>query len=68
MAFVHLLPTSDISSSLFTQQTGKCADFEMRYVDCLEAYGYPHGLAKCQDYLDDLTECSLRIKQVMNLS
>ena len=47
-----------------THQMGKCKDFELRMIDCLEAYGANReGQEKCADYIADLNECSGMGKQ-----
>lgn len=34
-----------------------CADFEMNYVECMEAYGLIRGTTKCLKYREDYDEC-----------
>ena len=46
------------------QETDRCADFELRLADCLEAYGYPASEEKCLPYLRDLQECVISPKQM----
>ncbi|CAG0891328.1 unnamed protein product [Darwinula stevensoni] len=58
-------PFTDVTGYLWTAQRGhKCADFEIRYMECMEAYGYYQGRGKCKDYRDDLGECIMRWKQM----
>lgn len=58
-------PLTDLVGGLVTHQTGaRCADFEMRAMECLEAYGVQKGRVRCVDYLDDLRECTFQAKQV----
>jgi hypothetical protein len=57
-------PVSDIGGALFNEQMGRCADFELRFKHCLEAYGKQQGQVKCKDYLDDFNECIHGTKQV----
>ena len=58
-------PMTDLVGSIMTHQTGsRCADFEMRAMECLEAYGVQRGRVRCVDYLDDLRECTFKFKQV----
>lgn len=58
-------PMTDLVGGLLTHQTGsRCADFEMRAMECLEAYGVQKGRVRCVDYLDDLRECTYQAKQV----
>ncbi|KAK6624833.1 hypothetical protein RUM44_011697 [Polyplax serrata] len=35
-----------------------CAKLQMKYVDCVEAYGMKQSLNKCGDLYFDLIECS----------
>lgn len=58
-------PITDFTGPLMSAQTGlRCADFEMRLMNCFEAYGYPKGIEKCEAYYDDFKECCTRDKQV----
>lgn len=34
-----------------------CADVELNWVECLEAYGIINGRAKCKKFQEDLNEC-----------
>lgn len=57
-------PLTDLTGCIVSHQwDSKCAGFEMRAVDCLEAYGLNRGLEKCQDLLADFKECATREKQ-----
>ena len=38
---------------------GHCGDFEMNYVECLEAYGLVRGLERCLKYQEDLQDDGL---------
>ncbi|KAA0197276.1 hypothetical protein HAZT_HAZT002529 [Hyalella azteca] len=56
-------PLTDLGAHMFTHQSGTtCCDFEMRMVECVEAYGIGQAEAKCKDYFDDLAECMLSTK------
>lgn len=58
-------PLTDLTGGIMTHQSFiRCNDFEMRAVECLEAYGATKGKIRCQDYLDDLRECMFEIKQL----
>ncbi|TOF75372.1 hypothetical protein CGJ15_27060, partial [Vibrio parahaemolyticus] len=58
-------PFTDIGGRVLTHQsTKKCADFEMRAMECLEAYGVQRGKTICIDYLDDLRECAFETRQM----
>lgn len=57
-------PFTDIGGDLFSHQYfGRCADIEMKVVDCLEAYGLLRGKQKCDELIQDFNECSHRNKQ-----
>lgn len=61
-------PLTDVTGGIMTHQTAKgCADFEMRAMECLEAYGVQRGRDRCKDYLDDLRECTYKTKQVSSI-
>ncbi|KAJ9591561.1 hypothetical protein L9F63_001915 [Diploptera punctata] len=61
-------PFTDLTGSLINHQTyGRCEDFEMRMMNCLEAYGAERGVKKCKDLIDDFHECSSRKKQMMRI-
>ena len=49
------------------QNFPRCAKFEMRAAECLEAYGKQHWSTKCKDYTDDMRECVYRAKQNMRV-
>jgi len=58
-------PITDFTGPLFSAQTGlRCAEFEMKMMNCYEAYGYPKGMKMCEAYYDDFKECCTREKQV----
>jgi len=62
-------PMTDLTGGIMTHQSfSKCADFEMRAMECLEAYGVQHGRSKCQDYMDDLRECMFQTKQLARVN
>jgi len=62
---VFRTPLTDLTGNLATHQSGKrCADFEMRAMECLEAYGVQKGKTICVDYMDDLRECMFQHKQL----
>lgn len=57
-------PFSDITGSLLSYQWyGRCADFELNAMECIEAYGKDLGRIKCEQLIKDFKECSLREKQ-----
>merc|ERR1719309_1404961 len=55
-------------SKLTTMQDTRCADFELRHEECLQAYGYDVDSNPCQLYKDDLYECKHKIKQLARLN
>ena len=58
-------PFTNLGGHLFTQQSSKrCNDFEMRAVECLEAYGRQRSQVACRDYFDDYKECVFADKRV----
>lgn len=57
-------PFTDLTGGLISHQMlGKCQKQEMRYMDCLEAYGLDRGKVKCQEYFADFHECQTKTKQ-----
>lgn len=62
-------PLTDLTGCVISHQWhGRCKDFEMRAVDCLEAYGLYRGLEKCHDLLEDFKECSMNTKRDARLN
>ncbi|KAG7172029.1 NADH dehydrogenase [ubiquinone] iron-sulfur protein 5-like [Homarus americanus] len=62
-------PLTDLTGGILTHQSSsKCADFEMRAMECLEAYGVQRGKTRCIDYLDDLRECTYKTKQLSRVA
>nr|KAF7435248.1 hypothetical protein H0235_003439 [Vespula pensylvanica] len=62
--------TARLAQTYTAQLVPKCANFELRAVECYEAYGF-HGAQKkklCQNYLDDLKECIYQIKSYYRIS
>jgi len=59
---------TDLFALAFTQQSeARCPDFELRLVECYEAYGRRKGNIMCRDFYDDLYECITREKQMKRL-
>ncbi|XP_071443735.1 uncharacterized protein ND-15 [Hetaerina americana] len=59
------IPVTDLTGyALNHQHNGRCADLELKMMDCLEAYGRGLGKTKCQDIIEDFKECNTRAKQV----
>lgn len=42
----------------------ECAQYELHYVDCMEAYGYHRGKKECRMILNDMYECVMKIKRI----
>lgn len=60
-------PFTDLTGFMFNAQQrpdSLCAKIEMRFYDCLEAYGIDKGKEKCMDLAADMRECGLRGKEV----
>lgn len=57
-------PLTDLTGGLINHQNfGRCANLELKMMDCLEAYGLDRGKQKCSDLMDDFKECHLKKKQ-----
>lgn len=56
-------PFTDFGDLFSEQYFGRCADLELKAIDCMEAYGVNRGLKKCDDLLKDLRECVHKDKQ-----
>lgn len=55
---------TDLTGDHFSSQYfGRCANFESKFLDCMEAYGLYKGLKKCEDMMKDYKECVYRQKQ-----
>ncbi|KAH0817791.1 NADH dehydrogenase [ubiquinone] iron-sulfur protein 5 [Tenebrio molitor] len=58
-------PFTDFTGAIVSHQWGgRCADMEMRALDCLEAYGLDRGVKKCETLITDFQECALRKKEM----
>lgn len=62
--FIRTPLTDIVAHSMTYQSSDACPDFEMRTVECIEAYGLVKGKQKCKDYMADLEECLHKHKQV----
>lgn len=59
-------PFTDIFGSMINhQQYGRCGKFEMKMMECMEAYGMDRGRVKCADIIDDFNECHNLTKQYL---
>ena len=52
------LPTVDLFGYALMRQHSRCANLEMKCLECIEYYGAHRGSIICQDYYDDWKECS----------
>lgn len=61
-------PLTDLTGCLVNHQTyGKCADFELDMMECLEAYGVQRGAKKCDTLIADFQECVGMKKQILRV-
>lgn len=61
-------PITDLFSQVRSLQFLKqCAQYELQYVDCLEAYGYHKGKKECRLILEDMYECAIKIKRLRRI-
>jgi hypothetical protein len=59
-------PLTDFVGNMFQHQHfGRCSDFEISMMECMEAYGMPGAEVKCRDLIDDFKECHYQTKQVL---
>ncbi|RZC43074.1 Ndufs5 domain containing protein [Asbolus verrucosus] len=57
-------PLTDFSGAVVSHQWGgRCANLELKALDCLEAYGLDRGVKVCESLILDFQECSLRTKE-----
>lgn len=62
-------PLTDLTGCVINHQAyGKCAEFEMDMMDCLEAYGVDKGVIKCKDLIADFQECVGMKKQMLRIT
>lgn len=60
------LPLTDLTGCLINHQTyDKCGKFEMKMMECLEAYGMERGKKQCADLIADFQECVGMQKQLL---
>lgn len=58
-------PPTDLFNQIRSLEFLKeCAGYELKYVDCLEAYGYHRGKKECRLLLEDMYECVMKIKRI----
>ncbi|KAI4495419.1 hypothetical protein M0802_008633 [Mischocyttarus mexicanus] len=61
--------TAHMGQSFNAQMSPECANFELRAIECYEAYGFHGGTRNklCQDYIDDLKECLYKVKTFIRI-
>ena len=59
------LPVTDMLAVPMARQHNRCADLELKALECIEYYGAQRGIVLCQDYYDDWHECSAHNLQVI---
>jgi len=58
---------TDMGANVMDGQGGKCMDFEMNALECIEYYGSKQGITACKDWYDDYIECMHQSKQKLRL-
>ncbi|KAI8419844.1 hypothetical protein MSG28_008477 [Choristoneura fumiferana] len=57
-------PMTDLTGGLISHQLmGRCEKQEMRFMDCMEAYGMERGQVKCKALFEEFHECHTLTKQ-----
>ncbi|CAK1553048.1 unnamed protein product [Leptosia nina] len=57
-------PFTDFTGGMVSHQLlGACQKQEIRYMDCLEAYGLDRGRVKCEHLFHDFHECQTKTLQ-----
>ena len=59
------LPITDMLAVPMMRQHTKCADLELKSLECIEYYGAQKGIVLCSDYYDDWYECQGNNLQVI---
>lgn len=61
-------PFTDLTACMVNhQQYDKCGKFEMKMMECLEAYGMDQGKDKCKLLIEDFQECVGMNKQMLRV-
>merc|ERR1712066_521739 len=47
---------TDLGAHVMSSQGGRCADFELKALECIEYYGAKQGITACKDWYDDYIE------------
>lgn len=62
-------PVTDLTGGLISHQLmGRCDKQEMRFMDCMEAYGMERGQVKCKALFEEFHECHTSTKQFKRFS
>lgn len=62
------LPITDLMVGFLNYQfRSQCGNFEMKYMECMEAHGMARGETICADFLHDLRECASRRLEVKRM-
>jgi len=62
-------PLSDVTAAIGHQDGNEeCLPFQLRYIDCCEAYGNVQCRQKCKYYYQDYVECATQWKQHARIS
>lgn len=57
-------PLTDFTGTVISHQYGsRCGPYELKALDCLEAYGLDKGYKVCLDLVTDFQECAIRTKE-----
>lgn len=49
------------------QSMKECSQYELKYMECMEAYGYQRGKEKCRLILEDMYECAFKLKRLQRV-
>ncbi|XP_029170469.1 NADH dehydrogenase [ubiquinone] iron-sulfur protein 5 [Nylanderia fulva] len=60
-------PTDFVAHVRNLQFLKECAQYELQYVDCMEAYGGHRGQKQCRLILEDMYECAMRNKRIRRI-
>lgn len=61
-------PLTDFTGGLInSQHYGRCGEFELDMLECIEAYGQDRGKIKCKVLIEDFHECITMTKQTARL-
>jgi len=58
---------TDMGANILNFQQGRCQDFELNALECIEYYGSKQGLTACKDWYDDYIECVHQSKQKLRI-